>query len=238
MSDHPIFFIVQQNWVNENLMEGISPKQFKPSHMKSSSPLFIIFVFCFQNSYCQKKNLVGISAQLEHVPQKSVALSYGAVRTIKEKTIFLPVISFERRLTKRSGLVVECKYRKVSCNVNMYVILATDGTGFFDFPIEEKIISIPILYKYTSHIINFSIGPSIEYLAKSRQKHYYQYAPIVPKQYYENDQKRWSVGALARLSKEIKIHKQFIIEPSVYYNPIISYKRNYFGMSMSAGYKF
>jgi hypothetical protein len=173
--------------------------------------LFLPMLLLAANSFSQAKNYVGANATVE--------LIYGSV------VIPGGGITIERQFTKHSGIESGIYYR--SHLRDWYAQTATD---LFTYSVAERYISIPLLYKYYSSFVNFSVGPSVDYFAGWKQKtgsaglnvNDYSVSPAI------------SVGVLAKVSKRIYLNDRFLLEPEVRFNPIISTESAYVGIGIAA----
>ena len=203
--------------------------------------VFITCNICLCRAYCQQKNKIGLSFQLERVSSNLIEInSFGASKTSQSKISLVPALTYERKITRKSSVEIELKYRYgIISNI---VLPPTENQTFMNYfsehpySIKESFISVPILYKFNSSIINFSVGPTIEYLLKKEQVNVDPpYIRHLGDEYFT---KKWSWGLLTSISKSIPIYKKLLLEPSLYYNPIISFKRTYVGIGIAAKYKF
>lgn len=95
-------------------------------------------------------------------------------------------ISGEARFTNHSGLELDIALR------------------------DNNFISIPILYKFYSRILNFTLGVNVD-------------LPLGRTHYIENYN---GIGFVLRLTKDIKIYKGLYVEPLIQFNPMINLKSN------------
>jgi hypothetical protein len=211
----------------------------KSTYMKLFLPV-IIFIFlatCCTKTYCQGKNEAGISFQIEKMPRLMEDIGPGATKTAQTKLTFSFGAWYERIFSKHSSGETGLKYRQAINEIIIPVPAAPNNVAFVHYFIIEKFLSLPVLYKYSSRIINLSAGPSLDYfLSWKEQKNK---NPTVPLQSYKLFfDKKLSIGLLTSISKTVNLTKKIIIEPSIYYNTILSFKRSYYGISIAAKHRF
>ena len=172
------------------------------------STLFLI-VTCSNFAYAQKPMLGGVDFTFETTGSKFI-IGGGA--------------TFEINLTKNSGLETGLFYRSYKLN------------GFSNrlyYEISERHLSIPVLYKLYSSIINISAGPTFDFLLGLNQKGDFPIA--LPHTYKSNGS--IEIGGMLKLSKRINFSDAFLLEPEIRYNYIFSSSRNYAGVGIAAKYK-
>jgi hypothetical protein len=89
-------------------------------------------------------------------------------------------------------------------------------------------LSFPVLYKYYSQVIDFSIGPTID-IYNNRTVHKMDDLKLIS----GNGKRKSGIGILARAGKEFKLDNTLSLEPEVHFNPMLSIKRNYVGAGIS-----
>ncbi len=132
----------------------------------------------------------------------------------------------ERKLTKRSGVETGLYYRVH--NLIFFSNIFDQGTLIFvgRGVIQERFLSIPLLYKFYSPVVNFAVGPSVDFFLGWRQS---QGQPdIVVDDYSLNPV--FLTGVLVKVSKEFQIADQWLIEPEFRYNLMLDGSRRYFGI--------
>jgi len=193
--------------------------------------LYILFTLFCLKSWCQQKNEIGIDFQSESMSKTFKTINQAATKTTQSKVIFSPLLIYQRQLTLHSSLELGLKYRQVFSNATVLVALGSNSNNQLNFAIKEKFLNLPILYKFNSKFIAFSLGPTVEYfLGAYNSKNY-----SLGKEFYSD---KWSWGLLAKISKQIKLDKRIIFEPSLFYNSILSFNRNFLGISIATKYKF
>lgn len=136
--------------------------------------------------------------------------------------------TFEYKLTKHSGLETGLFYRIYT--VEGYV----QASNFYaEFLIAEKHLSLPILYKFYSSIVNFSVGPTIDFYLGWRQK---MGKSDIPIDTYNIDP-TVGLGGMLKLSKTINLSETLLLEPELRLNPILSNARAYGGLGIAVKYR-
>ena len=184
--------------------------------------LFIFCSFCSLNSYAQKSTAIGINFTFES--------TYGPLRPGIGATA-------ERQLTRHSGIESGIYYRNHV--YNQYLTFeGPPGSPAWPFTnatltISERLLSIPVLYKYYSRIVNASIGPTFDFYIGWRQKNS---TPLLTVNEYNVDP-NFSLGAMIKISKNIPVASRISIEPELRYNVIFEFEREHVGFGVAAKYK-
>lgn len=138
----------------------------------------------------------------------------------------------ERRLTERSGVESGLYYRVHNfiffSNVFDQGTLIFAGRGL----LKERFLSVPLLYKFYSPVVNFAVGPSIDFFLGWRQE---SGQPEIVVNDYSVDP-GFLTGLLIKVSKEIQISEQWLIEPEFRYNFMLDGSRRYFGITLGTRY--
>jgi len=179
--------------------------------------LFVLFLLPILTIAAQKQQYIGIGINCEKQSVYNMRIGYG--------------FSYENQLCKHHGFELGLNYRsKVE-----YI--------YFDFPpvgpvdqyvdIRQDYLSIPVLYKFYSNIVNISTGVTLDYfvgwknLTKQSDFELTSYS-IEPKYY---------VGWVFKVGKSMKLSPKFILEPEIQINPIFDYGYIYYGASVKLKYK-
>ncbi len=136
--------------------------------------------------------------------------------------------SYEMKLKKHGGFETGIYYRTYKSDL---VVLF--DPAFYATTIAERHLSIPILYKFYSKIVNFSVGPSFDFYLGFADK---GKNPIFKVTAYSINPS-FNVGILGKLSKNIKLSEKFVLEPELRINPILTANRAYGGAGISLKYK-
>ena len=207
--------------------------------MKTFILLFFLAASAFTKSFCQKKNEIGIVVTLENVSAADTYVKDYVLKKPGSKTYLVPGLSYEKKLSRKSSVEVEFRYKQAI--TNEFIFPQPENSNFPSYfntqhyAIKESFLSFPITYKFRSRIINFSVGPTAEYLLDAKQINMNAYSHVLEDEFYS---KKWSVGLLTRVSKHIRVYKNIMTEPSVFFNPVLSYKKYYWGIALAVKYQF
>lgn len=117
--------------------------------------------------------------------------------------------SFEAQFTRHSGLETGLYYR----NIKFREGFVSNHHGE-PVPVPQtnaRYLSLPIMYKFYSRILNFSVGLSFDYLIAHTTHAYTHYVPD-----------KLILGVATKVSKEFVLVDNLIIELSFNFNPYIS----------------
>jgi hypothetical protein len=201
---------------------------------------WIFLTLVCSKTYSQSKNSVGLDFQFGYQPATVVNWEYATIKTYTASAISGFGIVYERLLSKNLGFEIETKYQNSPNEYTFYVPEGVNSVAQVKVAGIESSLSIPILFKYNSNILNFSFGPSFQYfIGWNRTAINYTRTYIVtssfPKYFFPD---KWSMGLLAKISKSINFGNKCIVEPGIFYSPIISYNNNYFGLSVIIKHPF
>lgn len=174
----------------------------------------LLLIFAFSNDgYSQKKMIAGLDLTVETTGDHWVP-GIGA--------------TFEYKLTKHSGLETGLFYR-------IYKVSGYAYSNNFsqNFIIAERHLSIPVLYKFYSSIVNFSVGPTIDFYLGWKQK---MGKTVIEIDTYDIDP-TVSLGGMLKLSKTINLSEKLLLEPELRLNPILSNYRAYGGLGIAVKYR-
>ncbi|MCU0333587.1 MAG: hypothetical protein MUF62_00900 [Chitinophagaceae bacterium] len=138
----------------------------------------------------------------------------------------------ERKMTRRSGLETGIYYRNNPVAFTTFIQIPSAGSFSFNSSLNERFISIPVLYKFYSRIVNFSVGPTFDFMLGWKQT---SGRPQVNIDSYSTSNK-FDLGAMLKLSKQIKLADQWLLEPELRLNPLFSGARIYGGLSIGTRY--
>jgi len=142
--------------------------------------------------------------------------------------------TIEHKFTRKSGIESGLYYRNYSQN-NTYMFANSSGTGLVPYTlmIVEKFISVPVLYKFYSRLVNVSAGMSFDFYVGFRHKNKSQQLTVND---YSIDP-NMAVGVQVKMSKPIRLDEKLILEPELRLNPVITYNRSYAGIGITAKYR-
>jgi len=179
--------------------------------------LFVLFLLISVTLYSQKQQYIGIGINSEIHSGDNMRIGFG--------------VSYENQLSKHHGFELGLNYRsKIGSN---YFTIPTLGIVNQLADIREDYLSLPILYKLYSDIVNVSTGVTFDYfvgwrgLTKLSDVELTSYS-IDPKLY---------VGWAFKVGKTIKLSPKFILEPEIQFNPIFNYGYSYYGAAVKLKYK-
>jgi hypothetical protein len=179
--------------------------------------LVIMLCICSLGTYAQKSTIIGINA----IAQLADGLPHpGVGATIERK--------FSRHIGIESGLYY-LTYR------NEFNIVIAGPNQFQSIPVKvlESYLSLPVLFKYYSRIVNVSIGPTFDaYVGYSTTSHKNE---AVITNYDVNP--ALSVSAIIKISKSFKLRDNLVLEPEVRYGEKITYEGNFAGFGIAMKYK-
>ena len=185
--------------------------------MMSAKPLIaVLFLFFIgiHSSYSQKKIINGFDFTYETIGGEFLA-GGGA--------------TFETRFTKHNGFEAGLFYRSYKTNG----FLNGDYPTVHFYEIAERYLSIPVLYKFYSSIVNFSAGPTFDIFVGWKQ--------TVGKSVYKVENYSTSpgfgIGGMLKLSKTINLSDRLLLEPEIRYNHIFNTQNNYGGFGLAAKYR-
>ena len=164
--------------------------------MKTYKPVFLSFLFVsgfFFHAFSQKQILAGLNVNAD---------LYSS--TIRPSAGF----TLEAHLTKHSGLETGLFYR---ASKSHGIVIYTDSLNFNTYPfvVSQKFLNIPVLYKYYSKIINFSVGPTLDVFVGWKQKG--DDSQVHVNNFNINPKVK--IGLLGKVSKTFVLDKRLIIEP-------------------------
>ena len=170
------------------------------------------------NAYSQRQNLIGLNVNGEIYPSK-----------------FRPSVglTIEKQLLKHSGFETGLFYRTLESSG---IITYIDASGFYSysFRVSERYLTVPVLYKYYSDILNLSVGPTLNLYFGWKQK---DAGSSVRIENYDVDPKL-KVGFLTKLSKAIPLNKQLVLEPELRFGSVQAFDEVGLGIGITGKYRF
>lgn len=176
------------------------------------------FLLCFCmivisiSSFAQKRIALGLNFTSEVITNSKVVAGVGIISDFK--------------LNKHSGIESGLYYRTYKNTFDF-----TSNNTYYQAIVSERHISLPILYKFYSRILNFSVGPTFDFYLGWKQINTSQNFIIKSYTIDEN----FNIGVMGKLSKEIKISHRFFLEPEIRFNPIFT-NRVYLGIGIAGKY--
>ncbi len=183
------------------------------------SLFFLLSLGLCVKSHSQRQTLAGLSVNGEIYPEIN----------------FKPNIAgtLERQITRHSGGETGLYYHT---KLSTGIITHTDASGShaYSFTISQRHMTVPVLYKYYSNIINFSAGPAFDFYLGWKQKD--DEFPFQMKSYDVNPHIK--VGFLAKASKFITLNKQLILEPEIRFGSVQTLDEAALGIGIAGKYRF
>jgi hypothetical protein len=157
--------------------------------------------------------------------QNKTYLGIDFVNEIADKDHLRPGVGLNvaRTFGKHSGIETGVYYRSYIQSLSF----SMEG-NYFDVDIRESHLSIPVLYKFSSRIVNFSAGPTFEVFLGWKDV-------SSPDEVEVNDydiDPEYNLGAMVKLGKDIRLSDKLVFEPELRFNPIFSSERVYIGLDL------
>jgi hypothetical protein len=143
-------------------------------------------------------------------------------------------IFLDHRFTRKSGIETGVFYRTFRTSGALMTSEPPLGGDpiFLPFQVRESYLTVPILYKFHSRIVNISAGPTLDFFVGWNDK---TTTPDVGVTNFSVDPS-FSFGGMLKISKAIKLSDVFYLEPDVRINPIFSSGRIYGGFGIAFSY--
>lgn len=180
--------------------------------MLSKIACTLLLAFICSSLFAQKNLKVGLNFTAE-VANGQTNAGIGAL--------------IDYRITKHSGMESGIYYRTFPEHYYFYT-----PQDFYSFTIAERHLSIPVLYKFSSRIVNASFGPTFDFFLGWKQKMGKSYVDV--NEY--NISPSFNIGAMLKISKDIRLTDKFSLEPEIRLNPIFSAGRGYAGIGIPVKY--
>ena len=169
-------------------------------------------------AFAQKAKYVGVNAILE-TSANTFRPSLG--------------VNYEQQFTRRSGMETGILYRNYIQNL-LVTFSSPSGTNSSSIRISESYLSIPVLYKFHTSIVDVAAGPSFEFYLGWRHT---SSNPTISMTDYSG-RNAFNIGILTKVSRNIKLNEQFSLEPEVRLNPIVTNGLAYVAVGLAGKYKF
>jgi hypothetical protein len=177
--------------------------------------LFAFFLLTSMSLSAQKQEFIGVGINSEMKNGENMRTGVA--------------FSYENQLTKHHGFEIELNQRFADRYITGPV---GDGT-FQTSHIIENYLSLPILYKFYSNIVNLSTGLNIDYFVGWNDVT--KFGVTEPNSYNINP--KLYIGWVFKVGKTIPLSSKFILEPEIHFNPIFQYGYSYYGVAMKLKYK-
>jgi hypothetical protein len=203
---------------------------------------FIKFIVCLlfcglvsSKLHAQNKNQFGITIAAENYSKGSTVLNLSTTKYYQPK--FYPSIGvvFERIITKTSSITASIQYRQLNSDVRKN-IPQTAGFPFIEHSLSERYLSVPLTYKIKTKILSISAGFVTDFLVSWKElENDRSFGPFP--EYDQISEKKIQAGFFTSLSRKIEINKSFIVEPQLFYSPLLTANRSYFGLGIQLKYR-
>lgn len=186
-------------------------------HVAKPAFAFLAVLFLNHDASAQPTNYVGLNFTVESTSDE-----------------FRPGIGivYDRQMTRHSGLQTGVFYRNYA--QDGYVTY-TDGWGthYIPFTVSERHLSVPVLYKFYSRIVDIAAGPTFDFYMGWKQRG--KTGDLEVDSY--NIDPAFAMGLLAKISKRIRLSEGFTLEPEVRANPLFTNNRYYVGFGIAGKYR-
>jgi hypothetical protein len=135
----------------------------------------------------------------------------------------------DHRITRHSGLETGILYRTFRTSG---VLTSSEDNIFLPFEVRESYLTVPILYKFHSRIVNVSAGPTLDFFVGWGDKSTSAGVEVTD---FSVDPS-FSFGGMLKISKAIRLSDVLYLEPDVRINPIFSSGRVYGGFGIAFTY--
>jgi len=193
-------------------------------NLKVLTTIAFVLMFSFFTSsmtYAQKQTLIGLNLNSNIYPDE-ISLNRVNIGA-----------TFETQLGKHSGGETGIYYHsKYSTNITSY----TDASGSHSYSstVARRYLTVPVLYKYYSKRINFSVGPSFDFYLGWKQKE--DGSPVQIQSFTVNPKVR--IGFLTKVSRSIPVSEKFIIEPELRFGSVQTIDQANVGLGIAGKYRF
>ncbi|WP_167616609.1 hypothetical protein [Maribellus sediminis] len=157
--------------------------------------------------------------------QNKTYLGIDFVNEVADKDHLRPGVGLNivRTVGKHSGIEAGVYYRTYIQSLSFSM-----AGHYYDVDIRESHLSIPVLYKFSSRIVNVSAGPSFEVFLGWKDK---SSPDEVEVDGYDIDP-NYNLGVLFKMGKDIKLSEKLVFEPELRFNPIFGLERVYIGLGL------
>jgi len=179
--------------------------------------LFVLFLLPILTISAQKQQYIGVGINCEKKGLNDIRIGYG--------------FSYENQLCKHHGFELGLNYR--SMVEHHYLDFPPVGPVDQYVDIREDYLSIPVLYKFYSNIVNISTGVTLDYFVGWKNITKHSNLELTS----SRNGSKYFVGWAFKVGKSIKLSPKFILEPEIQINPIFDYGYIYYGASVKLKYK-
>ena len=176
----------------------------------------VIFLLSTVTLYSQKQHSIGIGVNSE-INSGNLRIGIGGV--------------YEHQLTKHHGFELGLNYRNK--RERFYYTIPTLAMVNQLIDIREDYLSLPVLYKFYSNIVNVSTGLTFDYFVGWKNLTNLSNLEMTS---YSRDPKLF-IGWAFKIGKSIPLSTKFYLEPEIQFNPIFDHGYSYFGGYLKLKYK-
>ncbi|WP_075350084.1 hypothetical protein [Algoriphagus marinus] len=139
----------------------------------------------------------------------------------------------DHKVTRKGGIESGLFYRTYRNSISVYVENPGIGRSIFFIEIGESHMTIPILYKFHTRIVNLSFGPTFDFFLGWKQK---SGSPDIEVNEYSIDP-NFGYGAMLKMSKSIQLSDFVSFEPDLRFNPVFTNGRVFGGVGLAFKYQ-
>lgn len=192
-------------------------RTFPPDKMAKTFLLFVLFFL--QITFIHAQTRVGVMLIAEDANDNvSLRPSVGLV--------------IDHQVTRKSGIETGIFYRTFLGTILVFTELNGLSNTFF-VDVRESHITLPILYKFHSRILNLSVGPTFDFFMGWKQTGGSQEVEV-------NDYSispSFGFGGMLKVSKSIRLSDRMYLEPDLRLNPVLSRSIIYGGFGIAIKYQ-
>lgn len=177
--------------------------------------LFAFFLLVSMGLMAQKQEFIGIGINSE---MKTGETMHTGV-----------AFSYENQLSTHHGFEIGVNQR----SADRYLLVPVGDGTFQTSHLLENYLSVPLLYKFYSSVVNISTGFSLDYFVG--WKDVTKFGVTEPTSY--NIDPKFYVGWVLKVGKTIPLSTKFNLEPEIQFNPIFRYAYSYSGVAVKLKYK-
>lgn len=138
------------------------------------------------------------------------------------------VFSYEKQLSEHSGFEIGFSQRSADQYIDGLIAFNTLQT----FHVMESYVTIPLLYKFYSDIVNISTGLGFDYFVGWKDITKFGETELTS----YNPNPKFYMGWVVKLGKTFPLSNRLYLEPEVMFNPIFKYNYSYYGVSLKLKY--
>jgi len=134
---------------------------------------------------------------------------------------------------KHNGLETGLYYRPLH---NEFIVMVNNGTTNFTAIalVAERLLSIPVLFRYHTKFINFSAGASVDFFLGWKDKS--DKNVITINSYHRSN--GVDVGAIAAINKDFLLGKKLVIEPEIRFNQIFTNGNTFLNSAFGVAFRY